>query len=122
MGMFDKPQFLTGEGGLVSAGDTFWIHNAKIDGMVNVRGEMREQAKLRVSLHRDGEKVDVFTSGKGIVNMIKRIDAADRASMPFEVRLDEIPSGKGNPTRVLTPADQDPPSGSNGGSSADDVF
>lgn len=124
MGMFDKPQFLTGkDNGFVQPGDTFWLHNAKVDGTTNVGGNQREQVKLRVSHERDGEKIDVWTSGMGIVNQIKRMDNSDRASMPFEVRLDEIPSTKGNPTRVLTPADQDPPSGNasgNGASSGDD--
>lgn len=106
MGMFDKPQYLTGDEGFVQPGDTFWIHQARMDGTVSVGGQQRDQAKLQVSHERDSEKVVVWTSGTGIVNQIRRMDQADRSALPMEVRLDQIPSGKGNPTNVLTPADQ----------------
>lgn len=115
MGMFDKPQYLTGkENAFVQAGDTFWLHNARLDGQSNTPNGPRDQAKLLVSHERDGEKVVVYTAGAGIVNQVKRMDAADRAVMPLEVRLDQVPSGKGSPTNVITPADQEPPSGSAG--------
>lgn len=111
MGMFDKPQFLTGrEGAFVEPGETFWLHNARLDGQTNVRGQARDQAKLKVSKERDGEAVIVFTSGAGIVGQIRRMDDDDRRNMPYLVRLDQVPSTKGNPTNVLTPADQAPPS------------
>src|SRR5215831_4420720 len=45
MGMFDKPQFLTGQNGLVSPGDVFWLHNAKADGTSNTPSGPREQVK-----------------------------------------------------------------------------
>lgn len=113
MGMFDKPQYLTGKNpgdGYVDPGDVFWIHQARLDGTANVAGTTRDQAKLKVSKERDGEQTIVFTSGTGIVGQIRRMDASDRQAMPLEVRLDQVPSGKGNPTNVLTPAAQEPPS------------
>lgn len=110
MGMFDKPQYLTGKDGFVEAGDTFWLHNAKLDGQSTTQnGEKRDQAKLLVSKARGDTPVPVYTSGIGIVNMVRRIDTDDRAAMPLEVRLDQVPSGKGNPTFVLTPADAPAP-------------
>lgn len=109
MGMFDKPQYLTGkDDAFVQPGGTFWLHNARMDGTATVNGENREQAKLQVSHDRDGERVTVFTSGKGIVGQIRRMDDSDRAAMPMELRLDQIPSKQGNPTNVLTPAGQAP--------------
>ena len=111
MGMFDKPQYLTGkENAFAQPGDTFWLHNARIDGTANVAGQQREQAKLLVSYERDGERVAVYTSGTGIVGQVKRMDQSDRAQMPIQVRLDQVPSDKSNPTNVLTPAEQAPPS------------
>ena len=112
MGMFDKPQYLTGENGLVQKGDIFWLHNGKLDGKTNVGGTERDQVKLLVSLTKDGEKIVVFSSGTGIVNQIKRMDAGDRAQLPMEVRLDQIASGKGNPTNVMNPANAPEPSAS----------
>ena len=110
MGMFDKPKYLTGnEDAYVNPGDTFWLHKAVMDGVVTVNGKERPQAKLKVSRERSGEQEIVFTSGAGIVGQIQRMDAADRAELPMELRLDEIPSGKGHPTRVLTPASQAEP-------------
>ena len=47
----------------------------------------------------------VFTSGMGIVNQIKRMNAADRAALPMHVMLSQVPSGKGNPTHVLEPVE-----------------
>lgn len=118
MGMFDKPKYLTGEDGYVNVGDTFFLHNARIDGQSNVGGERKDQAKLLVSRTKDGPTEVVFTSGTGIVGQVRRMDADDRAAMPIEVRLDEVPSNKGNPTKVLTPASQAPPSSA---SSGDDI-
>lgn len=112
MGMFDKPAYLTGDNGFVQAGETFFLHNARMDGTSKVNGTEREQCKLLVSHERDGEKVVVYTTGTGIVNQVRRMDNSDRASMPIELRLDQIPSGKGNPTNVMTPADQPVPVGS----------
>jgi hypothetical protein len=109
MGMFDKPQYLTGDQGYAQPGDTFFIHNARIDGTVNVGGQQREQAKLAVSREKDGPSEIVYTSGTGIVAQIRRMDSQDRAGFPLHVRLDQIPSQKGNPTNVLTPADQPEP-------------
>ena len=111
MGMFDKPQYLTGKDGqgFVQVGDTFWLHNAKIEGTSTINGEQRTQAKLKVSRTRDSEQVIVFTSGKAITGQVSRLDDADRAAMPIEVRLDAIPSKFGNPTNVITPADQPTP-------------
>lgn len=113
MGMFDKPQFLTGkdDNGFVQAGDVFWLHAARTDGTAIVSGKEREQAKLQVSHERDGEKVIVYTTGTGIVGQIRRMDSGDRANMPMELRLDQVPSKQGNPTNVLTPASQPPPTG-----------
>jgi hypothetical protein len=108
MGMFDKPKYLTGDEGFVSTGDVFWLHNAKIEGTANVNGEARPQAKLLVSHLRDDVPVVVFTSGKGITGQVARMDASDRQAMPMEVRLDGLPSGKGNPTNVIVPADAPP--------------
>lgn len=110
MGMFDKPQYMTGKNnGYVQPGDTFWIHQARLDGTANIAGETRDQAKLLVSRTKDGEQSVVFTSGMGIVGQIRRMDADDRAQMPIEVRLDQVPSKQGNPTHTLTPASQDAP-------------
>jgi len=111
MGMFDKPQFLTGksETAYVQPGDTFWLHAARIDGTSNINGTVRDQAKLKVSHTKNGDTTIVYTSGAGVVGQIKRIDDSDRSAMPMEVRLDAIPSNKGNPTHVITPADQPAP-------------
>ena len=122
MGMFDKPRYLTGrEDGFVQVGDTFWLHNARMDGNANVGGESRPQAKLLVSHDRDGEKVAVYTSGRAICNQVMRMDASDRAAMPVEVRLDALPATQPghNPTNVLTPADQ--PEATRDDSSGDDI-
>jgi hypothetical protein len=110
--MFDKPQYLTGkENPYVNPGDTFWIHNARLDGTTaKFSGEPREQAKLQVSRTRDGEKSIVFTSGRGIIGQVRRMDDGDRAAMPIEVRLDQLPNDEGNPTAVLTPAGRPPAS------------
>lgn len=117
-GMFDKPQYLTGEEGFVQAGDTFWLHNARLDGTVTINGTTRDQAKMLVSHERDGEKVVVMTSGAGIVNQVKRMGQSDRDAMPMEIRLDQVPSKQGNPTNVLTPASEPAPSGDSQGSIA----
>lgn len=106
MGMFDAPQYLTGDKGFVDVGETFWLHNAKIEGAVNVNGNQRPQAKLLVSTTKDGQRVTVFSSGAGITGQILRMEAEDRAKFPIEVRLDAVPTGKGNPAHVMTPADQ----------------
>lgn len=110
MGMFDSPAYLTGKEGFVSPGDTFWIHNARYEGTVKIAGNDREQVKLQVSHERDSEKVIVYTAGAAIVNQVKRMDSADRAAMPLEVRLDQVPSNQGSPTNVLTPANEPEPS------------
>lgn len=109
MGMFDKPQYLTGDEGFVQAGDKFWLHNAVLDGTVTIAGNTRDQAKLQVSHEQGGEKVVVLTSGAGIVNQIKRMSGEDRAQLPMELRLDQVPSKQGNPTNVLTPANMPAP-------------
>lgn len=106
MGMFDKPQYLTGrEGGYVEAGDVFWLHNARVDGTVVINGTPRDQVKLLVSHTEDGEQTVVWASGVGIVNQVKRMSPQDRAALPMEVRLDAINTGKGNPAHVMSPAD-----------------
>lgn len=120
MGMFDKPKYLTGDEGYVQTGDTFWLHQAKIDGTVTQDGKTRPQAKLQVSRTKDGEKTIVFSGGTGITGQILRMDATDRANFPIEVRLDAIPTGKGNPAHVMTPADQEPRTAS--GSGGEDEF
>lgn len=109
MGMFDKPEYLTGDSGYAQPGQTFWLHAARLDGTVTVQGKEREQVKLQVSRDRDGERSIVFASGTGIVGQIRRMDEKDRAAMPMEVRLDQVPSKQGNPTNVLTPAATAPP-------------
>lgn len=119
MGMFDKPKYLTGKEGFIDVGDTFWLHNARLDGTTMVGGKEREQVKLLVSAERDSEQLVVYTSGAAIVNAIKRMDSKDRAEMPMELRLDEVPSKQGNPAKVLTPAGQAPPSGGDFSSGAD---
>lgn len=116
MGMFDKPVYLTGDEGFVSAGETFWLHNARIE---TGSSKFGDQAKLQVSHDRDGEKLVVYTSGKGVVNQVKRMDGADRARMPMELRLDQVPSKEGSPTNVLTPADQPSPTGTAGNGESD---
>lgn len=107
MGMFDKPQYLTGKDGLFKPGETFWLFDARADGSVTIDGEERPQAKLLVSRSPFpvGAKV-AYTSGKGIVSQIARMDDADRGALPMEVRLDELPatSASRNGTLVLTPA------------------
>lgn len=109
MGMFDKPRYLTGDSGFVEPGETFYLHNARIEGEVAIGKDVRPQAKLLVSKTEEGPKEVVFTSGSGITGQIKRMDASDRANMPMHVRLDQVPSNHGNPTNVITPADQEPP-------------
>src|SRR5947209_962545 len=43
MSMFDKPQFLTGkENPFVQPGDSFWLHNARIDGTANTQNGPRD--------------------------------------------------------------------------------
>jgi len=114
MGMFDAPKYLTGgKEPFVSVGDVFWLHAARMDGTTNLNGKVQDQVKLLVSHDRNGEKEAVWTSGIGIVNQIRRMDATDQANFPMEIRLDEVPSksNPNNPTRVLTPANQAPPSG-----------
>lgn len=113
MGMFDKPQYLTGSDGFVSEGDEFWIHNARLDGTTTVGGTEREQVKMQVSREREGEKVIVYTSGAGIVGQVKRMDKTDRDAMPMHVRLDTLPAtqpGRSG-TNVLTPANAPAPTG-----------
>lgn len=109
MGMFDRPQYLTGKGddAYAKEGDVFWLHRAIIDGTVNMNGADRANAKLKVSRTRDGEQSIVYSSGIGISGQVKRMDEKDRAAMPIEVRLDAIPNKTpgNNPTHVLTPAD-----------------
>jgi hypothetical protein len=109
--MFDKPQYLTGNNGegFVEPGETFWLHRARLDGTVKINDNERPQAKLLVSKDRNGDRIVVWTAGAGIVNQVKRFDQNDQASLPIEVRLDQIASGKGNPTNVLTPASAAPP-------------
>lgn len=121
MSMFDKPVYLTGKEGYVTAGDTFWLHNARLNGTVNMPGgKTVDQAKLLVSHERDGEQTVVYTAGAAIVNQIKRMDNSDRSALPMEVRLDTVPSKQGSDTNVITPADQPPPSGGSGTSAVAD--
>lgn len=123
MGMFDKPQYLTGDNGFASAGDTFWLHNARIDGSTVVGGAQRDNVKLLVSREREGEKVIVYTSGAGIANQVKRMDAEDRSALPREVRLDQIPPRQAghNPTNVLTPVELPAPTGADTFGGSDDI-
>lgn len=123
MGMFDKPQYLTGGNGagFVEVGETFWLHNCKIEGTSTINGEQRTQAKMLVSHERDGEKVIVFTSGKAITGQVSRFDQSDKDKLPMEVRIDALPSGRGNPTNVMTPADQ-PVAGSSDAMGGPDGF
>lgn len=112
MGMFDAPQYLTGENGYVTPGDTFYLHDARIDGVTTINGETRPNVKLLVS--RDGNRDSaavVYTSGIGIAGQVKRMTQEDRTRFPMEVRLDAIPAKQAgrNPTNVLTPADQPEP-------------
>lgn len=106
--MFEPKHYLTGDDGYVNPGETFWLHRARLDGTVNTPQGPKPQAKLEVSRTEDGERELVFTGGAGIVNQISRMAPGD---LPAEVRLDEVPSGKGNPTRILTPASQPAPTG-----------
>lgn len=124
MGMFDKPQYLTGDDGYVNPGDTFWLHACRIDGTTTVGGSERDNVKLLVSHEQDGDKAIVYTSGAGIANQVRRMDADDRANLPMEVRLDQIPPRKAghNPTNVLTPADAPPPQGGDSAFSDDYPF
>lgn len=106
MGMFDKPKYLTGAGddAFAQAGDTFWLHNARLDGTRVVGGEEKPLAKLLVSRNKDDKPELVFSSGAGITNQIGQMDGEDRDNLPMEVRLDQVPSKQGSPTFVLTPA------------------
>ena len=106
MGMFDAPRYLTGgDNPYVTQGGKFWLHGAEPGGMSNLNGKEREQVKLTVSRSVEGDQEIVFTSGMGIVNQIKRMNAADRAALPMHVMLSQVPSGKGNPTHVLEPVE-----------------
>lgn len=117
MGMFDKPQYLTGkgDGGYVQSGDTFWLFNARMDGSRTVGGTERATCKLQVSRTVDGPREIVYSSGAGIVNQVARMERTD---LPMEVRLDTIPSKTpgNNGTHVLTPATEPEPdvAGGNG--------
>lgn len=123
MGMFDTPMYLTGkEDAFVQAGETFWLHNARTNGMVNIGGTMKEQVKLLVSHNREDKPVVVFSAGAAIVRQVNSMDQGDRARLPMEVRLDQIPSKQGSPTNVITPADQPPPEGSSGAANGSDDF
>lgn len=113
MGMFDKPEYLTGKDGkgYVTAGESFYLHNARQEGTVTISGQARPQWKLKVSHTATGDTSIVFTSGAGIVGQLSRMDDADRAAFPMHLRLDAIaPKVTGhNATHVLTPADQPEP-------------
>lgn len=108
--MFDPVQYLTGTNGLFKEGDTFLIHNARLDG---VHGNPpRERAKLSVQATTDGqptgEPVIAYTSGSGIVAMVKRFNPSTDKGQ--EVRLDTLPARQPghSPTFVLSRA-SDPP-------------
>jgi hypothetical protein len=101
MGMFDKPEYLTGDEGFAKKGDIFWLHDAQQAGVVTVNGKQLEQVKLRVSHDRDGEQQEVFSGGLGIVNQVRRLDNEDRRSMPIQVRLATVDTGRGNPAYTL---------------------
>lgn len=122
MGMFDKPLYLTGDEGYVREGDTLWLHNAKLNGTVKIGDSNKEQVKLLVSREREGDKSVVYTAGAAIVNQVKRMDANDRAHLPMEVRLDQVPSKQGSPTNVLTPASEPPASTAEFNGAATDDF
>ena len=110
MGMFTKPKYLTGKrDAFVSPGETFWLHNARIEGEVRIGRDVRLQAKLLVSKTQDGPTEVVYTSGSGITGQVRRMTQEDLQNFPMEVRLDQVPSREGNDTNVLTPADQPPP-------------
>jgi len=111
MGMFDRPVYLTGKDGYVEPGDTFWLHNARIEGVSNLNGESKPLAKLKVSRERGGDTYIVFTSGTGITGQIARMEQSDRDMFPMEVRLDAIPSKTAgrSATHVITPASQEVP-------------
>lgn len=106
MGMFEAPKYLTGptDEAFAQPGDVFWLHNARLDGTVNINGKERDQAKLQVSRTIDGERESVYTAGAGIVNQVRRMTPNDRAALPLEVRLDQVPSKHQTPTNVLSPS------------------
>ena len=113
MSMFDAPIYLTGkQDAFAQPGDTFWLHNAAMNGEVKIGTEMKPQVKLLVSHEQDGEKVKVLSAGAAIVRQIQNMDRDDLARMKgggIEVRLDQLPSKQGSPTNILTPADEPPP-------------
>lgn len=99
MGILSGKTYLTGENGVLTPGDKFTLHNAKIAGTIRIGNEDREEAKLLISID-GGEQQVVFTSGAAIVNQVKQIDAADAQAMRnggLELMLGTKATNKGNP-------------------------
>lgn len=113
MGMFDEKRYLTGKSGVVTTGDTFRIHGARISGMVRKQGgapgDQVKEAELTISKDGTSEPIKVYTTGAGIVGQIDRLDAGDQQAMRqtggMPVRLGEIPASDAskNPTHILEP-------------------
>jgi hypothetical protein len=81
--MFDDKKYLTGDNGEFKEGDEFTLVAARIAGTVKVNGQDRTEAKLTI-LDANGDELTVYTSGRGIVGAIERIDSND---LPARVKL-----------------------------------
>jgi hypothetical protein len=92
MGMFDDKKYLTGDNGEFKEGDEFHLHSAEIVGEIVVKNEKRTEAKLVVN--KPGEdRMTVYTSGRGIVGSVERIEPGD---LPAKVRLTSRQTPNGN--------------------------
>jgi hypothetical protein len=106
--MLDPKTWLTGDKGVVKAGEIFRIHNARVDGTVTVNGQERTQVKLLISTEDNPEQQTVYATNVGIVNAIQRVDDTDRRAMRdggMMVKLGTRDTGKGNPAFILIPPD-----------------
>jgi hypothetical protein len=118
MGMFSEKRYLTGSGekpGFTVPGEAFWLHDAKLVGMVTTPNGAKLEAKLLVSRTGNaGEAEAVFTTGAAITGQIERMSPDDRGNFPTKVKIDLLDTGKGNPANVLVPADDDSPAETGG--------
>lgn len=100
MGMFDDKKYLTGDNGEFKEGDTFHLHSAELAGEIVINNDKRTEARLVVNKPGE-EKMTVFTSGRGIVGAVERIEPND---LPALVRLESKQTRNG-PMYVLAKAE-----------------
>lgn len=127
MGFFDSKQYLTGENGLISPGDSFVIHGARISGEIRNRDagkpgepDMLNEAEFLVSKTRQDAPIKAYTTGRAIVQQVERMDPNTDPPFPWDVVLTSKPLDGGRTMNVIeravvqgTPvpasADQTPP-------------